>query len=240
MAHGPISDTDFGSFRATKDPQLKNPEAAIETLTLDDAATASAGSALSDQAGIIASVACAVHCAAMPLVLSYLPVLGLGWLADESFHRVMTFVCFGLAICAFVPGWRRHGSLAPACVGALGLSIIAYAAFALEGECCPTCVAQDTEATATPVSAAAASAAPPSSGPACTDEHCSLCAAEAETAPFETTQEPTEGPIAAWAIPFITPLGGGLLVAGHLINRQKSCQCTGDGCCLPTTGGPEA
>lgn len=197
---------------------------------MDAAATAPSGNALSDQAGIIASLACAVHCAAMPMVLGYLPLLGLDWLADESFHRVMAFVCFGLAVCAFVPGWRRHGSLAPACVGALGLSIIAYAAFALEGECCPTCVAENEASAATPVSTETA----------CTDDQCPHCLTEeAEAAPVEVSGQ-SSSPIAAWAIPFITPLGGGLLVAGHLINRQKSCQCTGDGCCLPSADGVDA
>ena len=43
--------------------------------------------AWADWAGMIASIGCAIHCAAMPLVLAYLPTLGLSWLADEVFHK---------------------------------------------------------------------------------------------------------------------------------------------------------
>ena len=42
-----------------------------------------------DWAGMIASIGCAIHCAAMPMVLAYLPALGLGWLAGEEFHRLV-------------------------------------------------------------------------------------------------------------------------------------------------------
>ena len=36
-----------------------------------------------DKAGATASLACAVHCALMPLVVTLLPLVGLGFLADE-------------------------------------------------------------------------------------------------------------------------------------------------------------
>ena len=51
-----------------------------------------------DLVGIIASIGCALHCAAMPFVISYLPSLGLSFLADESFHKVMALACFLIAI----------------------------------------------------------------------------------------------------------------------------------------------
>ncbi|MEZ6100979.1 MAG: MerC domain-containing protein [Pirellulaceae bacterium] len=82
-----------------------------------------------DRAGMVASIGCAIHCAAMPLVLAYLPALGLTWLSDEGFHKWMAAICFGLAAAAFVPGWRKHRSFLPAIwgatvVGALPSSVV--------------------------------------------------------------------------------------------------------------------
>lgn len=190
---------------------------------MDVASTITSESRLSDQAGIIASLACAVHCAAMPLVLGYLPMLGLDWLADESFHRVMALVCFALAVSAFVPGWRRHRSFVPAAIGAAGLSLIGTAAFALEGECCPTCAPETTAAAST-----------------CGDDSCTACPEQVESATAAQTDPLTLAGIGTWAIPLVTPLGGGLLVAGHLVNHRKSCGCGADHCCHDSTEHPTA
>ena len=65
--------------------------------------------AWADWAGMLASIGCAIHCAAMPLVIGYLPLLGIGWLADESFHQVMTGICFVLAAAAF-RAWLEEAS----------------------------------------------------------------------------------------------------------------------------------
>lgn len=197
------------------------------------ATTINTGQSLADGAGLIASIACAIHCAAMPLVIGYLPMLGLSWLADESFHRVMAGVCFALAIGAFVPGWRKHRSLAPAFVGTAGVTLLAGAAFVLEGECCPSC---------------SPSGGVPVAELGCADERCPLCIAAGSTevlaagvllAEVPAARAPAGGArseenLMSWATPFITPFGGILLVAGHLVNHRKSCRCTGDSCCVDT------
>ncbi|MEM9352304.1 MAG: MerC domain-containing protein [Planctomycetota bacterium] len=164
-----------------------------------------------DRAGLVASVACAIHCAAMPLVIGYLPMLGLSWLADESFHKVMALVCFGLAALAFLPGWRRHGSLAPVLVGSTGVVLLAVAAFGLECDGCATCSETSLAAAEEPV---------------CSATDCAHCA-EAEP---ETVGEAAAVGSIAWFTPLVTPLGGVLLVAGHLTNHRKSCACCGKGC----------
>ncbi len=91
-----------------------------------------------DYLGIAASVACAIHCAAMPFVIGFLPLLGLSFLADPSFHKWMVGVCLLFALLAFVPGWRRHHRLGPGIVGVVGLFLISLAAFAGPEDCCPT------------------------------------------------------------------------------------------------------
>ncbi len=91
-----------------------------------------------DWLGVGASVLCAIHCAAMPFVVGFLPLLGLSFLADPSFHQWMVAICLALALLAFVPGWRRHHRLAPAIIGLAGLGLITFAAFAGPEDCCPT------------------------------------------------------------------------------------------------------
>ncbi|MEP7043052.1 MAG: MerC domain-containing protein [Dokdonella sp.] len=63
---------------------------------------------LADRFGATASFLCAVHCAALPLVIAVLPALGLGFLADHRFER--TFVAFAsvLALTTLITGYRRH------------------------------------------------------------------------------------------------------------------------------------
>ena len=92
-----------------------------------------------DSLGIVASIGCAIHCAAMPFVIAYLPALGLSFLADEGFHQWMAVACFLIAIAAFLPGIKKHKNLLPVTMGGVGLVLITFAAFGLEGECCPSC-----------------------------------------------------------------------------------------------------
>ena len=98
----------------------------------------STSQAYRDWLGVGASVLCAIHCAAMPFVVGFLPLLGLSFLADPAFHKWMVGICLALALLAFVPGWRRHHRLAPAIIGVVGLSLITFAAFAGPEDCCPT------------------------------------------------------------------------------------------------------
>lgn len=53
-----------------------------------------------DLCGVAASVACAIHCAALSLILATLPAWGLSWLADKAFHRWMALllVCMVFAV----------------------------------------------------------------------------------------------------------------------------------------------
>lgn len=184
------------------------------------------GRASADLAGLVASIACAIHCAAMPLVIGYLPMLGLSWLADESFHRVMAVVCFALALSAFLPGWKRHGSLAPALFGSIGVGLLSAAAFGLEGECCPSCAA------AKPSKVSLAVSSEPFS--ACTDAGCVHCADK--EVPAQPVTVEASASLVAWAIPFITPIGGVFLVAGHVCNHRQSSACCDAACCSGGTG----
>lgn len=194
-----------------------------------------------DWLGVAASIACAVHCAAMPFVVGFLPLLGLSFFADPAFHQWMVAICLGLAMLAFVPGWRRHRRLSPAVMAVGGLSLIAVAAFAGEDTCCP---ASGTPDEAGAVSAAFADVATKPTGTdsavECTATACSGCSSKAQAS--ETAEVPAaaqapvtaDSPVIAEATqagalstvwPWVTPLGGVLLVLAHLRNRYWSCRC---------------
>ena len=140
-----------------------------------------------DWLGVGASVLCAIHCCAMPFVVGFLPLLGLSFLADPSFHQWMVAICLALALLAFVPGWRRHHRLAPAAIGIVGLGLITFAAFAGPDDCCPTpCEGGSDGTNATAMTVAMATPAP------CT---ATCCDAKTSTNDGPTT-EPTTGPSA--------------------------------------------
>lgn len=199
----------------------------IEVLTQQPASQ----STWRDWLGIVASVGCAIHCAAMPFVIAYLPALGLSFLADEAFHKWMFVVCMGIGLAAFFPGWKLHRRLAPIAIATVGLALIGAAAFGFAGECCAACevdaVASDTESTETC---------------ACCEESC--CAEEQDQATVDSNElagTPVNEEVTAVAqaslintsflvpyAPWITPIGGLILIAAHLMNRRYGCRC---GCC---------
>lgn len=184
---------------------------------------ASAGaSRWQDWIGIVASIACAIHCAAMPFVIAWLPALGLSILADEAFHRWMALACFVIALAAFVPGFRLHRRWTPAAIAIVGLSLITAAAFGIAGDCCAACETPAANGLTTTV---------------CTEACCEHCAAESQAsrdASINTVTASFASPsflpgLATW----ITPLGGMLLVSAHLLNRRYGCLC---GCCETEAG----
>ena len=196
----------------------------LESETANTTAGGTSPSTWKDSLGIIASVGCAIHCAAMPFVIAYLPALGLSFLADEAFHKWMALVCFLIAIVAFIPGIRKHGNWTPISVGAVGLVLITFAAFGLAGECCSSCSAAATPATEL--------SAPIAADSACAEcEDCAHCQSTAvtEISGFDPEVESGQDLLATLA-PWITPFGGMLLVSAHLLNRRSGCPC---GCCEP-------
>ena len=182
-----------------------------------------------DWLGIVASIGCAIHCAAMPFVIAYLPAWGLSFLADEAFHKWMALICFLIAIVAFIPGLRRHRNWTPISLGAFGLSFITFAAFGLAGECCPSCEAKTASATAGVVSEESES---------CEHcEDCDNCGANEESSQISLTSASLDAPaedekkndLLSMLAPWLTPTGGLILVSAHLLNRRYGSLCS---CCV--------
>lgn len=197
---------------------------AVDVWATQPKRTASSNSSWRDWLGIVASVGCAIHCAAMPFVIAYLPAWGLSFLADEAFHKWMALVCFLIAIAAFVPGIRKHENWLPISIGAFGLALITVAAFGLAGECCPSCesskIATDDSVTCVD----------------CVD--CSQCQSQRtelesnESSLGEFSASDNQQDLLSKLAPWITPVGGLLLVFAHLLNRRFGCLC---GCCVPNS-----
>ena len=61
-----------------------------------------------DQVGAGLSLACAAHCMATPLLLSLLPFVGLGFLADESVETLLLGTSLVLAVGSLCWGFRIH------------------------------------------------------------------------------------------------------------------------------------
>ena len=143
-----------------------------------------------DLFGIVCSVGCAIHCAAMPLLIAAAPALGGSWLGGETAHLVLLPLCAGAAAWTVRSGVRRHGRRSVPVLAAAGVSLLGAAVAAphlLEGRS-----GGDDGAACTAACCAAFPAPSPDDGPA----------------------------VAALrrAVPLLTPLGGGLLVLAHLVN----------------------
>ena len=76
------------------------------------------------------SIACILHCLALPLALSLLPTLPVAALTDEQFHRWLLVAIVPASTVALVIGCRNHRSLPVIALGCAGMLLLVWAAFA--------------------------------------------------------------------------------------------------------------
>jgi MerC mercury resistance protein len=86
-----------------------------------------------DRAGMSASLACAMHCAILPLVLMALPALGLAWFGSAWIDGTMVLLAAAIAIRAHRRGIALHRRCLPVGVALMGLLLIMIAICALKG-----------------------------------------------------------------------------------------------------------
>jgi hypothetical protein len=89
-----------------------------------------------DQLGITASLACALHCAALPFLITSLPLLGLGFLANSWVEISMIFISVFLGFYSLLISYPAHKRITPLFVLILGFALIGcghYLAEDLEG-----------------------------------------------------------------------------------------------------------
>lgn len=80
-----------------------------------------------DKVGASASALCALHCALMPFVLSVLPILGLGFLADERAEWGLLLLSVILATSSLCVGYRSHRSRRPLAIASVGVTMLLIA-----------------------------------------------------------------------------------------------------------------
>jgi len=83
-----------------------------------------------DALGITASVACAIHCAVLPLFYSALPLFGLNIIHNMAFEAGMVALAFGIGSYSFYHGYRKHHhSLVPFFLFLVGLLLLVLKLF---------------------------------------------------------------------------------------------------------------
>jgi len=79
-----------------------------------------------DGLGIATSLACAIHCAVLPLFFSSLPLLGINILENHVFELGMIGLAFIIGTSALWHGFRRHHKLIwPLLLFATGIGLLA-------------------------------------------------------------------------------------------------------------------
>ncbi|WP_443944177.1 MerC domain-containing protein [Pedobacter sp. AW1-32] len=83
-----------------------------------------------DRIGITASTLCAIHCAALPFVLTMLPLWGLEFLANEAVEIGMIVLSLLLGIWSLGRAYRKdHQKILPVFLLVIGFSFIGFGHF---------------------------------------------------------------------------------------------------------------
>ncbi len=61
-----------------------------------------------DALGISASLACAIHCAILPLLLTSLPIMGVNIVDNTFLEYFMIVIAFSIGIYSLLHGYKRH------------------------------------------------------------------------------------------------------------------------------------
>ena len=83
-----------------------------------------------DALGITASLACAIHCAMLPLFLTSLPLFGVNIIHNLYFEAGMVALAFSIGTYSFYHGYRKHHhSFLPFALFPLGLMLLVLKLF---------------------------------------------------------------------------------------------------------------
>jgi len=81
-----------------------------------------------DRLAIVGSTLCALHCIAMPVILSVFPSSFTIFFQDERFHQLMVWFVIPSSLIAVFIGCRQHKDLKVLIGASLGLAIIVLTA----------------------------------------------------------------------------------------------------------------
>lgn len=78
-----------------------------------------------DKTGVTVSWLCAIHCLAMPFVISFLPLIGLGFLVHEEIEYIFVGLSVMVAAISLLPGFfRLHGNINTLLLFIAGISFV--------------------------------------------------------------------------------------------------------------------
>jgi hypothetical protein len=78
-----------------------------------------------DALGIAASIACAIHCAVLPLIMSSLPILGINIINNFWFEIFMIVLAMGIGLHSLTHGFKKHHHrMLPIIVFIIGISLL--------------------------------------------------------------------------------------------------------------------
>jgi len=63
-----------------------------------------------DALGIVSSLACAIHCAILPLLVASLPIFGINIIHNRSFEILMILIAISIGAISLVHGYKKHHS----------------------------------------------------------------------------------------------------------------------------------
>lgn len=86
-----------------------------------------------DRLGITASLACAIHCAALPFLMTSLPLLGLSFLAHSWVEILMICISLFLGFYSLLRSYPLHRKMVPVLTLIAGFALIAAGHYLLEG-----------------------------------------------------------------------------------------------------------
>lgn len=66
-----------------------------------------------DSIGFSASFICAVHCAALPLILTFISASDLGFLANPVFEIIMIILSILVGLTSLFPSYKSHKKITP-------------------------------------------------------------------------------------------------------------------------------
>lgn len=79
-----------------------------------------------DAIGITTSIACAIHCAILPLLLSSLPLFGVNIIDNTWFEYFMIALAFSIGSYSFYHGYKKHHhSFKPFTLFTIGILLLA-------------------------------------------------------------------------------------------------------------------
>ena len=78
-----------------------------------------------DALGMISSLACAIHCAILPLLVVSLPIFGINIIHNRAFEVLMISIAICIGMISLVHGYRNHhGRFLPIALFCLGAGLL--------------------------------------------------------------------------------------------------------------------